>query len=302
MDVQGKLAIITGSSQGLGKAFACKLLEAGGLVCLSDINETTGASALAELSERFGKNKVHFIKCNVLEKDDIVNLYEGCEKHFGRTVDIFCNNAGINHVRGWKLCMDIDIMAVMECTEYVLDKMDIRNGGKGGLIVNTASLAGIGVGMGRESACYFVAKHGVVTLTRTLGKKSFLKKSGVKVQCICPAFADTAILEDIGTDALAVVAKKFGLMTPEFVADGFIKLVTRCNNGDAIVIVKDVPPFIYSDNSTEWVKFLALGSKLASTLFGVDLFTPQHQMVYFALVFVLAQLILYFLSTLLFCC
>ena len=43
---QGKLAIITGSSQGLGKAFACTLLEAGGLVCLSDVNETTGTQQI----------------------------------------------------------------------------------------------------------------------------------------------------------------------------------------------------------------------------------------------------------------
>jgi len=300
MDVQGKLAIITGSSQGLGKAFAVKLLEAGALVCLSDVNSSTGSTALAELSEKFGKNKLHFIKCNVLEKIDIESLYEGCEKHFGRTVDIFCNNAGINHIRGWKLCMDIDIMAVMECTEYVLDKMDITKGGKGGLIVNTASLAGIAVDGPRESACYFVAKHGVVALTRTLGKKKVLKSTGVRVQCICPAFADTGILEDVGTKTMTEVKKKFGLMTPEFVAEGFMKLVTRCNNGDAMVVVKDVPPFVYSDLSNEWVKFLAVGSKLFSALFGVDLFTPQHQMAFILMACILVQTLLYLLSSFLF--
>ena len=60
-------------------------------------------------------------------------------------------------------------MAVISGTELAMDRMDQSKGGKGGLIINTASLAGIGIGLSRESASYFIAKHGVVTLTRTLG-------------------------------------------------------------------------------------------------------------------------------------
>jgi len=296
MNVQDKLVIITGSSQGLGKAFAVVLLEAGASVCLSDVNPETGEKALTELGEKYGKEKVHFIKCDVLNKDDIVNLYEGCEAHFGKTVDIFCNNAGINHAQGWKLCMDIDIMAVMECTEYVLDKMDMRKGGKGGLIVNTASLAGIGAGLSRESSSYFVAKHGVVALTRTLGTAKYLQETGVKVQCICPAFADTAIIKDIDQQsAFSAAVKKFGVMTPEYVAQCFFKLVTRCATGDAIVVVKDVPPFIYVDYSREWVQFLAAGSKLFNVMFGIDLFTPRLQMMFIIFLFLFVQLFLCFI-------
>jgi len=300
MDVKGKLVIITGSGMGLGKAFASKLLEAGAMVCISDLDEAIGLKTTTEFSEKFGKDKLHFIKCNVLQKDDIVNLYESCERHFGKTVDIFCNNAGINHNRGWRLCMDIDIMAVMECTEYVMEKMNKENGGKGGLIVNTASLAGIAVGLDKESACYFVAKHGVVALTRTLGRSKTLKTTGVKVQCICPAFADTNILADIGDNAMKAVKTRFGLMTPEFVADGFMKLVTRCNNGEAMVIVKDVPPFIYGDWSKEWTLCLATGSKIFNAIFGVDLFTPQLQIVYFFIIFLIVHFFVNFMTSFIF--
>ena len=300
MDVQGKLVIITGSSQGLGKAFAVKLLAAGATVCLSDVNESQGEESRAELADKYGKNKVHFIKCNVLEKEDVENLYDGCEKHFNRSVDIFCNNAGINHVRGWKLCMDIDIMAVLECSEYVIDKMDTRKGGKGGLIVNTASLAGIANGWNRESACYFVAKHGVVALTRTLGTAKFMRETGVKVQCICPAFADTGILTDIGEREFAAVKKNFGLMTPEYVADGFMKLVTKCKTGDALVVVKDAPPFVYGDFSKQWTFFLAFGAKMFQSAFGVDLFEPKHQMAYIGIVAILLNFLLYLIFSILF--
>jgi len=300
MEVQGKLVIITGSAQGLGRAFAVKLLEGGASVCISDVNTEIGDKTATELGEKFGKDRIHFIQCNVLQKQDIVDLYEGCEKHFGRSVDIFCNNAGINHIRGWKLCMDIDIMAVMECTEYVMDRMDTSKGGSGGLIVNTASLAGIVNGLGKDAACYHVAKHGVVSLTRSLGTKRVLRETGVRVQCICPAFADTAILSDVGDGTKSLIQKKYGLMTPEFVAEAFMKLITRCNNGDALCVMTDIQPFVYPDISKNVSIALALGSKVFYSLFGVDVFTVKHQAVYFTFIFICLHLITNFLLSFLF--
>ena len=61
-------------------------------------------------------------------------------------------------------------MAVMAATEVAMERMGLEKGGNGGLIINTASLAGIAKGFGSDSASYFVAKHGVVTLKRTLGE------------------------------------------------------------------------------------------------------------------------------------
>merc|ERR1719239_1265669 len=84
---EGKLAIITGSAQGLGKAFAIRLLAAGAKVCLSDINSEVGEKTLVELREKFGEDKAAFIRCDVTKKDDLVALYDGCEKHFDTKED-----------------------------------------------------------------------------------------------------------------------------------------------------------------------------------------------------------------------
>ena len=295
MDVKGKLVIITGSASGLGKAFANKLLESGALVCISDVNEANGIVTVQEFSNKFGKEKVTFVKCNVLNKDDIAALYSEAEKYFGHSVDIFCNNAGINHLRGWRLCMDINIMSVMECTEYAIDKMDIRKGGKGGLIVNTASMAGIVSGDIPEAACYYASKHGVVALTRSLGTNVFLKDSGVRVQCICPSFVDTNILADASKDQLTFIKNKYGIMTPEFVAEGFLKLVTECDNGTALCMIDKVPPVVYSDMSPIWIFILSIGAIMFNKIFGTDLFLPKHQMIFMLSCFILAQLLLYFL-------
>jgi len=171
MDVKGRCAVITGSTQGLGKAFAVRLLEAGAKVCLSDVNTSVGEDTLRELQIKHGKDSVHFIKCDVTKTEDLTALYDGCEQYFGSKVDIFCNNAGINTYWGWKKCMDVNI-------------------------VNTASLAGIVHGWNAESYSYFASKHAVVSVTRSLGREDTFRHTGVKVQCICPAFADTAIIND----------------------------------------------------------------------------------------------------------
>merc|ERR1712183_348470 len=176
MKVRGKIIVITGSAQGLGKAFARRLLSGGARVCISDIQDEVGLKTCQELGSEFGKENLHFVRCDVTKEDDLIGLYDGAEKHFGGAVDIFCNNAGINHTAGWKKCMEIDIMAVMTGTYLAMQRMSKKNGGSGGLIINTASAAGIVFGAGVEDEgkeladanSYFVAKHGVVALTRSL--------------------------------------------------------------------------------------------------------------------------------------
>jgi len=274
--IQGKVAVITGSAQGLGKAFASKLLNEGAKVCLSDVREDTGLATLKEFGEKFGQQNIHFVQCDVTKDEDIINLYESCEAHFNKKVDIFCNNAGINHLPGWRKCMQIDIMAVMTATEIVMERMSVVNGGNGGLIVNTASLAGIAKGFGQESVSYFVAKHGVVTLTRTLGQDLLTNKNGIKHMCICPAFADTAIIENVGVSR-EKLEKLTGIMTPDFVADCFLKLVKTGSNGDAMVVLKNYPPFIYGDHSKQMITALAMGAKLTEKFLGGAIFSTKHQ-------------------------
>merc|ERR1711915_1161553 len=111
MDVKGKLVVITGSGQGLGKAFALRLLNAGAKVCLSDLREDTGLATKEEMEERFGKENVHFMKCDVTKQEELTALYDGAEEHFKAKI------------------------AVMSGTELAMERMGLDNGGKGGLIV-----------------------------------------------------------------------------------------------------------------------------------------------------------------------
>jgi len=135
-------------------------------------------------------------RCDVTDLAQFTALYDGAEQRWQAGVDILCNNAGVNTNMGWRNCMDINMMAVCAGTELALARMSVEGGGRGGLIVNTASLAGIVHGRHRESYSYFAGKHAVVSLTRTLGTAAVVGQTGVRVQCLCPFFADTAIIKE----------------------------------------------------------------------------------------------------------
>jgi len=301
--VQGRIVVITGSAQGLGKAFARRLLEGGARVCISDIREEVGEQTCAELGKEFGKENLHFIRCDVTKEDDLTELYDGAEKHFGGSVDIFCNNAGINHTAGWKKCMEIDIMAVMTGTYLAMERMSKKNGGSGGLIINTASAAGIIFADGtkelRDAESYFIAKHGVVALTRSLASQSVLSETGVEVRCICPSFADTNIIrEGIENveEARMKIQREYGLMRPEFVAEAYYSLITECSNGDALVVAKDSNFIIYPNISMQLLLLLAAGSRL----FGTRVFRPWHQALFLIVLLLAFHFILSFLLSFVF--
>jgi len=286
MEVKGKLAVVTGSAQGLGRAFAERLLESGANVCLSDVNPEVGKSTMSALKETFGEDRVAFIRCDVTKKDELVTLYEGCELHFGAKIDIWCNNAGINANHGWRLCLEVNTMAVMEATEVVMERMS----GRGGLIVNTASLAGIvsstGNG-GHGSYPYFASKHAVVSLTRNLGCEAVLSDTGIKVQCLCPCFADTAIIDDKdgGNTFRRSLENSIGILTVESVADAFLQLVEKCDNGAALIVQPWGPPVVYHDPAYPLVITLAALSMVLGKLFGLKMLRLRHQLLAFAFFF-----------------
>ena len=139
MDLCNKVAIITGSAQGLGKAFAIRLLDAGARVCLSDVNRNKGEATLKELQEKYGKDRISFTSCDVTNEEEIRNLFDKAEWYFSvDCVDIFANNAGINCNAGWRKCMTVNIISVMNGAEIAMERM--KRSSKTCQIINTSSL------------------------------------------------------------------------------------------------------------------------------------------------------------------
>jgi len=292
MEVANKIVIITGSAQGLGRMFAKVLLREGARVCISDINEEAGVQTAGELQKEFGKENVTFIRCDVTQEDQLVNLYDGAEKYFTGSVDIFCNNAGIGQSKGWRLCMEIDIMAVMAGTRLAMDRMDVSKGGKGGIVVNTASVAGLVPAVTEDLTPYFVAKTAVVALTRSLGQDAVLQRSGVRVQAICPNFADTKILDELIPGGKQRIGQVFGrVMTAEYVADGFLKTIKHGENGAVVIIHADAPPFQVGGVPELFYHVVGHVSKAMNLLTGMPLLTIQTQIrLFISFIFILGIL------------
>merc|ERR1711970_22478 len=282
MEVYNKVCVITGSAQGLGRAFAVRLLSVGARVCISDLKQEAGENTLEELREKFGKDKVCFVACNVTVEEEFKNLLDKAQEFFNvDCVDILVNNAGINTNFGWRKCMEVNIMAVMMGTEIAMERM--RNSPSKGQIINVASMAGFGPGLNEEMVGYTVSKTGVVALTRTMAEA--IEKHGVVTKCICPAWTDTEIVSSVSTKdkpGLKGHIQKFGgLMTPEFVAEGFYRLVTQCSNGSAMAVLKGSPYIIIPDYNRPMILSIIMMSKILEKVLGPDVVTRNYQILCF---------------------
>ena len=283
MDVRSKVCIITGSAQGLGKEFAKVLLDNGAKVCISDLKEESGKLIVDEFEKRYGKENVCFVQCDVTNDEQFEKLFDDTESYFSvNCIDLLVNNAGINTNFGWKKCMEVNIMAVMKGCDIALSRM--KKASKNGNIVNTASMAGIVNGLGQESIGYTVSKHGVVALTRTLAAD--FKTHGISVKALCPAWANTEIVSSargMSERAKKEIDKSIGvqggMMTPEYVAQGFYKLVAECKNGSVLWSLKDTPFLVIPDDAEIRVLIWAIMAKLYGKITGNDLMTVPKQII-----------------------
>ena len=203
MDPEGKVALVTGGSSGIGRATALALAEAGASVVVADIDAEGGAETVS-LIQRAG-GKAAFVESEVTKREHLERMVAFAEETFGG-LDILHNNAGINTglprfpeapSGRWEQVLSVDLWAIIAGTQAAVPALRRRGGG---VIVNTASMAGIT--QHPPDPIYAAAKHGVVGLTRAL---VFLKdEANIRVNCVCPAVVDTPML-----------TKGLGELTPE---------------------------------------------------------------------------------------
>lgn len=191
----GRVALVTGSTSGIGLGIARALAEAGADVVLNGLGDPAELIGLADsLSARAGV-RVHFDGADMSDPAAVVRMVEGAEARMGR-LDILVNNAGIQHVAPldefppakWDLILAINLSAVFHATRAALPGMKARGFGR---IVNVASAHGL-VASPFKSA-YVAAKHGVVGLTKVTALE--VAELGITANAICPGYVWTPLVE-----------------------------------------------------------------------------------------------------------
>ncbi|BFZ25206.1 hypothetical protein BsWGS_28245 [Bradybaena similaris] len=245
MSLSGKVAIVTGAAQGLGKAFCEILLQNGAKVALTDMNSDQGLKTLSEFQTKYGQNKVMFIKCDVTSQAEMSETFETVRETFGG-LDIIINNAGVGIEMGelWEKTVDVNVKGTIRGTMLGIEHLRRDKGGNGGVIVNISSMAGI-----NPYPCgpiYGATKSAIIMYSQALAKNPELAANGVRINVLAPAFADTALVvkvKDCAADHLPAVFEQImarvGMMTPEYVAEALIELVDdQKKNGAILKIAK----------------------------------------------------------------
>jgi NAD(P)-dependent dehydrogenase (short-subunit alcohol dehydrogenase family) len=221
-ELEGKRALVTGGAQGLGKAIAALFVERGAKVVIADIDEAGAKVTADELGE-----SVRAVRCDVTQSSDLEAAVQGTVDAFGG-LDIMVNNAGIEIVKPlfhqteeeFDRLMEINVKGVFLGMRAALAALPQP----GGVIVNMASLAGLGGAPLFGSYC--ASKAGVIQLTRVAAVE--LRPVGIRINAVCPAFIATAMVDRLKPVVTEVVGVPFDdlaalkqgrIGTPEEVAE-----------------------------------------------------------------------------------
>lgn len=200
--LQSKVAIITGSVSGIGKATALLFAEHGAKVVVSDIQVEKGEEVVKEITSKGGE--AIFVKANSAEPEENRLLVKAAVDKFG-ALHIAVNNAGIGgelnltgdySIDGWKRVIDINLSGVFYGMKYQIEAM-LKT--KGASIINVASI--LGDVAAANSPAYLAAKHGVVGLTKTAAIEYAQK--GIRVNSVGPGYIKTPLVEN-ALDAAAL--------------------------------------------------------------------------------------------------
>ena len=240
--LKGKVALITGGNQGIGKVVSRYLADAGADIVIVDLNDASPVAA--SIAAEYGVRAEAHI-CDVTDRDGVARALAKAAASMG-TLDILFNNAGIVFHKAaldlsadeWASVLDVNLNGVFYVAQAFANYLVANK--KGGSIINTASMSGTIVNVPQEQASYNTSKAAVVHLTKSLAVE--WAPLGIRVNCISPGYIATEMLQFIRQDwkdywTSIIPFRRLG--TPEELAGAVIYLASDAStytSGTDIII------------------------------------------------------------------
>lgn len=194
-NLEGRLAVVTGGSRGIGRAICRKLASLGAVVVLNGRDPQSGEGVVEEL--RAAGGEAEFFQADIAYQDEVTEFIAAVLQRYER-IDILVNNAGITKdglllrmsAQDWEEVLRVDLTGAFYVTQAVARAMLRR---REGVIVNISSVAGLVGNAGQAN--YSAAKAGLLGFTRALAKE--FAGRGVRVNAVCPGFIETGMTADL---------------------------------------------------------------------------------------------------------
>jgi 3-oxoacyl-[acyl-carrier protein] reductase len=210
MTLEGKVALVTGASRGIGREIALELARQGSNVAVNYAGSESKANEVVDEIKAIGK-EAFVIKCDVSNSDEVAAMVKETVDRFGK-LDILVNNAGITKdnllmrmkEEEWDDVININLKGVFLCTKAVTRQMMKQRVGR---IINITSVVGVSGNPGQAN--YVAAKSGVIGLTKTTAKE--LASRNITVNAIAPGFITTDMTDKLSDEVKGEMLKQIPL-------------------------------------------------------------------------------------------
>jgi 3-oxoacyl-[acyl-carrier protein] reductase len=210
MKLEGKAALVTGASRGIGREIALELVREGAKVAVNYSGSEAKANEVVDEIKRMG-GEAFAVQCNVADGESVQSMVKETISQFG-SLDILVNNAGITKDNllmrmkesEWDDVININLKGVFLCTKAATRQMMKQRSGR---IINISSIVGVSGNPGQAN--YVAAKSGVIGLTKTAAKE--LAPRGITVNAVAPGFISTDMTDELPEDVRSEMLKQIPL-------------------------------------------------------------------------------------------
>ncbi|XP_038215760.1 15-hydroxyprostaglandin dehydrogenase [NAD(+)]-like [Zerene cesonia] len=254
-DLKDKVVLITGAAIGIGSISVPLFLEEGVKhIAITDIDVDSGKQLQQELNSKY-PGRVSFIKCDVTNDEELFAAYDQVLKQYGY-IDFVVNNAGLMNdgPKVYKKAVEVNVTALVTSSLKAWDLMRKDKSGRGGVIVNIASIAGII--QNPFLPVYNGTKSAVLQFSNCLGISESYEKTGVKVIAVCYGATNTSLLSKHKMQSFSdlyenmdEVVKQYPAQSAEDAAKGLVEACKRGESASTWLVAdgkpaKDITPVV----------------------------------------------------------